>query len=261
MADNLDNPTDEDGMRTSTLYVGSDDQSRDTGDRSLQPYIEKIVAMDPFEDVPSVGSISASGKPFTVSVDTLPPDLQRPILDATHGLPPEERTRKESELVTEAVKRMVANNRGRTGVGADALPYHKTLAEIAGDVDQIDRQIAYFTGELEAVRGHDTVTDPATGAKVAQPIMRVVGDRRNAYEAQVRDLQRQRRLLSDGEGGLGIEGEKRARAAMLESAQLMKAREEAVEDGREVARRVQERLREDRINEQVEAQVRLRRNK
>lgn len=227
----------------------------------LQPYLDKIDAMDPVADVPGPVTISSKvGRPFTPTMDALPPEMRDGIWEQVHHLPDGERQKREAELVSAAVKKRLRTSRGDTGLGIDALPYHKELAEITGKANNLTRQIDSYREQLDEVVRHETITDPQTGKAKAQPVMAIIGQRRVAYEAQINEWERQRRLLVNEDGTPGLEGAKTVRKARIESAKLLRQRDQDRADAAEVLRRTEERLREERINKQVEGRLKLLRN-
>lgn len=261
MADNTSTSNaDSEGLRAVVKSTGSDPIPAKPLSDDLQPYVQQVLDMDPFEDV-SGASSAAPGKVVTApSIEALPPDLQNRVRAQLQNVPPEQMKAHEGAAVLRVLKHRVYSNRAETGIAADSLPYHKTDVEIAGQVRQLDREIAQYRGYLDEVSGHETVTDPATGEKTAQPILRVTGARRRGFESTLHDLERRRRLLVDDDGNLGVEAIRLRRESLEESAKLLKERAEAAEDALEVKRQVAAKLREDRIAKQVEAQLRLARN-
>lgn len=228
----------------------------------LKPYAEEVLAMDPFEDVEGasahVGSSrSSGGTAVTYKIEALPPELQTQVRIELRDVPDGQREQRESEAVLRVLKERVHNNRAETGIAANSSPYHKALVQVAGQARQLDREIEQYEGYLADVKGHETVTDPETGEKKAQPIPRVTGARREGFENHLNELKRQRRLWANENGELGLEAAREVRKALEETARLRKEQAEAAEDAAEVKRQVAARLREDRIQKQVRAQLNL----
>ena len=230
----------------------------------LQPYLEQIDAMDPVDDVPGPvvdNSATSRGEALSaVTVDALPPEDRSAIFAQLHGYSPEQRAARESQLVIAAMKAKVRRNRALTGLGEEALPYHKAQAEVARQVYEIDRKIKVLETELEAVADYTTVTDPRTGSRTAQSVMRVTGTRRAAYENQILDLQRHRRVYVADDGSDGPEAAREIAKARLESAKLLQQRDQERAEVAEVRRLADEINRQRRITAKAESLARMQRN-
>lgn len=257
MADLNDTPGETGGLRAVVDNIGSNPSYSQPLSEELQPYARQVLDMDPFEDVSGASTVTPGKVAVTPSIDALPPDLQGRVRAELRDVPPELAKEREGAVVLRVLKERVYNNRAETGIGEDSLPFHKVDVELAGRIRQLDREIAQYEGYLSDVRDHETVMDPETGEKKAQPILRVTGPRRRGFEATLNDLKRQRRLLIDDDGNLGVEAVREKRKALAESAQILKNRAEAAEDAAEVARRVAAQAREKRIERQVRAKLNL----
>lgn len=257
MTDPINTTEENGGLRAVAENIGSNPSYTQPLSEELRPYAKQILDMDPFEDVSGPSKRTPGKIAAAPSIDALPPELQDRVRAELREVPDELRKEREDAAVLRVLKERVFNNRAETGVAADSLPYHKAMAQAAGHAKQLDREIKQYEDALSAVRNHETVTDPETGEKKAQPIMRVTGARREGYEATLNDLKRQKRLWVNEDGSLGLEAAREVRQALAESAQILKDRAEAAEDAAEVKRRIAAKLREERIAKQVDAQLSL----
>lgn len=241
-------------MRAVVDYSGfQPKRSTETPEEHL-PYIDKVLSMHPFDDVP--GNVSdGTNLPNQkhVSIEALSPEMRSEVIDRLAHHRPEDQDRFEAHYVMEAIKAKRGQIRAMTGVGKDALPFHREQAEIAGQFYELQRRRDDLQDELDKVREYRTENDPETGAAKPVEIMAVTGNRRTAYEHQVIELDRQMRLLVTPDGSYGIEAQKRLEETLRKSAAILYDREQVQEEEAEAKRRAAEVEREERINRRVES--------
>lgn len=229
----------------------------DPADRSIA---DSILAMDPM-DAPPPYEIPHGWKVPPLRVTALPKDRREEVytkLDALpDGLTPKEREAKEAEFTADVVRSMQSGIRVKTGLGRDALPYHREMMAITVECQELAREFDRLSDELTDVQSHRTEIDPATGEAKPVPVYRVQGARHAAYVAQQADLARRMRLLIGEESGFGLEGQKRIKQALFESVGLIKARDQQVAEHAEAKRRAEEMAREERINAQARSIARM----
>lgn len=225
-----------------------------------QHHADAILAMDPLQ-VPMPYDIpEGHWANLTLRATALPPAAQREVsakLAALGPLSPEAAKAKEAELTAEAIRAERSRLIVQIGVGKDATPYHRELAGIAREVDDLYRQQDHLAAELERVVRYDTEIDPATGKPAPVPVYAVTGERAKAYVQQQEDLQRRVRLLIGTGDQPGLEGAKRVRQALAESVALRVEKERQVSEAAEAKRRAAHNAREKRINAQAEALARM----
>lgn len=248
--------TPEDGMRAVVDSIGSPQPSATNHDPDLQPYLDRLHAMDPIDDVPGTASVPAGLRISRPTMEALPPQHRGDVRAKLERLSPEEQSKHEADLVYAKMREIVTRQRGRTGVGETALPYHKELATISGEVHQLNEQIDYFQNQIDRIR-YENRFNSQTGKNepIEVPVLSEV--RRRAYANNILNLQRQKRLLMDENGELGIEGAKRAREAAVESAMHLRRIDEQRAEAAEIERRAKEMAREARINAQATARAKL----
>ena len=228
------------------LQGKSDDMSED-----LVPYAKQVLDMDPITDVNGNVKDDASYRPMQLKIDSLAPAMRSEVyrqLELRPNMPPAERAQLESKLVEEAIRGKLGSIRGMTGVRSDSLPYHKEMADIAAQVNDLQRKRANLQEAVDDVADVKRGEDPETGEVVAVPVYRYSEERRKAYEVEIANIDRNIRLLVTPEGPYGIEGAKRMRVALAESATMLKRAQELRADEAEAKRRAEVQTREDRIN-------------
>lgn len=228
----------------------------------LEPWAQKVLAIDPIRGVPGNVRDDTTKRPaMKLKIDALPPEMRSELyrqLELRPNMPPAERAQLESKLVEEAVYGKLGSIRAMAGVRSDASPYHKEMAEIAGQVTQLQRRRADLQAAVDDIAELRKGEDPQTGELVAVPVYRMGEERRQAYTAQIADLTRQMSLLIKEDGSYGIEGAKRMREALAASAAQMKRAHEQREDEAEAQRRAATQIREARINERAEQLAKMR---
>lgn len=242
------------GMRALVDYSGFQPQRPEEIPEEHKPHIEAVLRMHPFDDVPgnvSDGTSLPNQKP--VSIEALSPEMRREVADRLAQHRPEDHDRFEPHYVAEAIKAKRGQIRSMTGVGKDALPFHKEQAEIAGQFYDLQRRRDDLQDELDKVREYTTETDPETGAPKPVEIMAVTGNRRASFEHQVAELDRRMRLLVAPDGSYGIEAQKRLEETLRKSAAILFDRAQVQEEEAEAKRRAAEAEREDRINRRADA--------
>lgn len=225
----------------------------------LQPYAQQVLKMDPLRDVP--GNVRDTGgyRPISLKVDGLPPEMRSEVyrkLEAMPKMSEQDRAKYESKFVADAIEARKGSIRGLTGVGPDALPFHKEQANIAMQVRDLVRKRDQYQSGIDDIADLRKATDPATGEVIAEPVYRLSETRRANYQNVVTDIDRQIRLLV-GDDGYGIEGKKRMDAALRESAAILKARNAAQSEEAEAKKRAEDMLREQRIARRAEALARM----
>jgi hypothetical protein len=225
-----------------------------------QHYADAILAMDPLTDVPTPHEFPADLKHSPLKLTALSPDMQRDVRQRLASVPPEQRAAKEAEFTAEAIQAMRGSLRAAVGVGSTALPYHREMAGIAGEVRFIHQRLNSVQASLDATTGFASKFNPATGESEPVKVYQLTGARRAAAEQEIRTLLYQRSLLINEDGSFGIESKDRMQRALHESVQMKRQLAEQVADQAEVKRRTAAQLREERIAQQVEVGVRMRRH-
>lgn len=228
------NPTPSDAsgepMRSVVTHYGHATYKNDPITPDLLPYAEKVLAIDPITGVPGNVSTGQVERPaMTIKLEALSPDDQAEVrrqIELRPNMPPAERAQLESRLVAELVRGKLGAVRAQTGLGPDALPYHREAAEIAGQVAQLQRQRNQLQEAMDDIADVKPATDPATGEMVAEPVYRFSEERREAYAKQITDIDRNIRLLMNEKGEYGVEAKRRMREALAASAKQLKRAEE-----------------------------------
>lgn len=233
----------------------ADDNSTEN-DTDLQTYSDRILSMDPIDDVPSSGGHLVNLKNSTPPIEALAPEHQREIHDQLYGLSPAEREAREPEIIRAKFRQVLGVSRGQTGVGETATQYHKEMSEIAGEFRQMHDEIAYFQKQLDRVRFENRFNDQ-TGKNEPVEVAVLSAERRRGYAANIAELQRRQRLLLNEDGSFGIEGAKRMQRALDQSARTLKRVDEERAIAAEINRRAAEIVREDRINKLARARAKM----
>ena len=249
-------------LRAVVETYGSAPRKPDVITPELEPWAQKVLAIDPIRGVPgNVRDDTTKRPPMNLKIEALPPEMQSELyrqLELRPNMPPAERAKLESKLVEEAVRQKLPGIRAMAGVRSDATPYHKEAAEIAGQVQQLQRLRADLQTAVDDIAELRKGEDPQTGELVAIPVYRLGEARRQAYTGQIADLTRQMSLLVMEDGSYGIEGAKRMRRALAVSAAQMKRAHEQCEDEAEAQKRAASQIREARINERAEQLAKMR---
>lgn len=217
----------------------------------LEPYLQQVRAMDPIRDVGGNVKITGSAPaPMTLKIESLSPDMQSEVrrkLELLPSMSAQDRAKHESKLVEEAVRSRLGGVRAMAGVHSDALPRFKEMAEIAGQVNGLQRKRDILQAAIDDIADVRPSKDQATGEVIAIPVYRHGEERRQAYAQQVADINRQIRLLVLDDGSFGIEGAKRMQKADIESAVQLKRLQEHRTVEAEAKKRAEAQLLEDRI--------------
>lgn len=225
-----------------------------------QHHADAILAMDPIADVPRPYEIPEGwAANLTLRATALPPKMQREVTDqlaALGDLTPEQRSAKEAEFTAAAIRSQRQRLIVQGGVGKDATPYHREMAGIAREVQDLFGQYEHLQGELSRVIRHDTMIDPATGEPKAVPVYALSEERQRAYAGQQQDLLRRMRLLVNDDGTPGIEGTRRMRQALVESVEARVELARQIAEEAEVKRLAVEINRDKRIRARAEARAR-----
>ena len=225
-----------------------------------QQYADQVLQMDPFDDVPSAVKDTAGRRPMNLKASGLPDDMRLEVQAKLHALPRELRDGAESQLVAEAIRGKRVEIRVKTGLGEDALPFHREQITIARQVRDLVQRRGWFESELSRVRSYGTQTDPETGEVSPVEEKAINGPRRDGYQNQIDDIDRQIRLLMNPDGTPGIEAKRRVREALAESAAMLHQIAQQKAEAAEVKRRAVEINRENRINARAQSLARMQRN-
>lgn len=228
-----------------------------------QHYADSILQIDQIEDVPGVAVVPEGLKLSAPTLEALAPADRAAVRASMQQarLTPAQQAARESEFVEAHLRAQLPRIRVKTGLGAEALPYHRTACHMAREYSDIRAERARFEAELNEVVRHDTQIDAQTGEPRAVPVLAIQGTRRDAYSAHMADLDRRARLLFNADGTPGIEGSKRLRQSLAESVGILKQRDEAAADNAEAKRRAAELVREERINRQAASLARMAQNR
>lgn len=232
-------------------------------DPAHRHHADAILAMDP-ANVPHAHDIPDGwAASFTLKPTALPKAMQHEIEGQLAALGPMSSASYEAkgaELTAAAMRSQKMQMIAKIGVGKDATPYHRELAGIARDVQDLSRQFDAYQAQLEEVVRYDTVTDPATGEPKPVPVYAVTGDRARGYVMQQQDLSRRIRLLVQDDGTPGLEGAKRAKQAMYESVAARVELTRQVTEEAEAKAEAVEINRKRRITARADSLARLQRN-
>ncbi|MCZ8136251.1 MAG: hypothetical protein O9266_08095 [Porphyrobacter sp.] len=252
---------DNEPMRAVVDNYGDLSAKPDTIPEDLQPYVKQVLQMDSIRDVPgSVKQIGGVRPPLKLKVEALPPELQGEVyrqLERMPKMPPEDRAKYEGKLVAEVIQQQKGRIRGLAGVGPDALPFHRAQAQIAMDVRTLQEKRATYQTAVDDIAELRKANDPVTGELVAEPVYRLDPTKRANFQNAIADIDRQIRLLVDDEGKPGIEGKKRMDKALIESAQLLRQRNEQQAEEAEARQLAEQRLRTARIEARADTLTRM----
>jgi DNA-binding transcriptional ArsR family regulator len=223
----------------------------------LKPYVQQVLDMDPIRDVPSSVKDNTGVRPMKFQASALPDEMRHAVLDKLHRLPREMRDGAEERLVREVLTANRAQMRLKTGLSHDALPYHSEQVDIARQAQELARKRDWLAEQVGRVAGFKTVEDPETGDLSSVEIPFLSDPKRAAYREQMVDIDRQIRLLVQSDGSYGIEGQRRMREALLESAsRLRKVEAQRLEEA-QARQRATEINRERRIQRRAESYARM----
>lgn len=200
---------------------------------------------------------------LTLRATALPPAMQREVADKLAAFGPlstEAAKAKEAELTADAIRSQRSRNIVKLGVGKDATPYHRELAAIAREVDDLMRDHDNIQGELERVEGYRTEVDPETGEPKPVKVYAVTGTKAKAYVERQQDILRQVRLLVGDDNGPGIEGARRVREALVESVAARVELERQLTEEAEAKALAAKINRDKRISARAESLASLQRN-
>lgn len=257
-------PSDASGepLRSTVTHYGHATHKNDPITPELAPFAEQVLKIDPIRDVPGNVQLGQQKRPaLALKIDALHPDEQAEVrrkMELRPNMPPAERAKLEAQLVAEVARGKLGAVRAMTGLGPDALPYHREAAELAGQVAQLQRQRDALQASIDDIADVRPGRDETTGEVIAIPVYRLSEERRQAYANQVAEYDRNIRLLVNPDGSYGIEGQKRMREALAVSAVQLKRAQELRADEAEAQKRAAEMAREDRINKRAEQLAKMR---
>lgn len=228
----------------------------------LKPYADQVLKMDQLRDVP--GNVQMTGgerAPISLKASALPPELQSEVyrkLEAMPKMDAQDRAKQEHKFVQEAMRGQLGSIRAKTGLGPDALPFHKQLAEIAGRVSDLQRERQTYVDGVDDIARLNKATDPVTGELVAQPVYRLSEQKRTNYRHAIENIDRRIRLLVNPDGSPGIEGQKLLRKAHIESALLLQERDRVRNEEAAAQKLAAQNMADARIAKRAEAIARMR---
>lgn len=224
-----------------------------------QHHVQAVIGLDPFNDVPAPYQLPEGRSFGTLKLTALPEDLQVEVRQRLASVAPEKREALEAEFTADAIKRLRPQIRLKTGLSADATPYHREMMAITREFDEAANEFNRLSDELTAVARHITKFDPTTGEAIAVPVYKVTSERRRAIEAQMHSLHVRMQLLQTDDGP-GIEAVQRLKQAMFETVEARKEIQRQIDENAEAKRRAVDLNREDRINAQAQRIAALTRN-
>lgn len=241
-----------------------------TGGRSRAPsydipeedahHAQAVLAINPLAGDMSPHVIPDGWRVPAFKLTALPPDRQKEVQERLATVPPEQRAQREAEFTAEIIQQMRPSLRALTGVGPQALPYHREGVALAAEARRLVQDATRLGKELEEIAGYRSEVNPATGQAEPKPVYRVQGPSRAAKERALHELIYRYTLLFNEDGTPGIEGARRMKQALYESVQLLKQRDEARAEMAEVERQAKEQVRNERIAAKVGARVRMARS-
>lgn len=255
MTDTNAAPSADHGMTSSVDNYGNLPRTSYEMPEDLKLYADQVLKMDQVRDVP--GNVQMTGgdrAPISLKATGLPPALQSEVyrkLEAMPKMDANDRAKYEHKFVKEVVEGQLGSIRSQTGLGPDALPFHKQLAEIAGRVGDLQRERKTYADAVEDIASLRQATDPETGEMVAEPVYRLSEERRGHYRNAMIDIDRRIRLLVQPDGSPGIEGRQLLRKAHIESALLLQQRDRVRTEEAEARQRAEQKMREARIEKRA----------
>ncbi len=198
--------------------------------------------------------------PERFSASILPPDKREAVEKQLAAVPPNLRADREHQLVAEALKESSKELRIKVGVGSGATPLEREQFAVAGDIHRLEKEADAIQDELNEIERWQAVydeagkpvIDPDTGQQKMEAVLRVSGERRAGMENRWRELVHRLGLLNS------IEGDRRIERALKATIEAEKQRNAQLADRAEAAKRADEILREERIQQQAEALARMR---
>ena len=223
----------------------------------LKPFAQQVLAMDPIKDVPSPVKDNTGMRPMKLQASALPDDMRHAVLDRLHRIPREMRDGAEDRLVREVLTANRAQMRLKIGLSQDALPYHAEQVNIARQAQDLARKRDWLAEQVGRVSGFKTVEDPVTGDLKPVEVPLLSDPRRAAYRDQIIDLDRQIRLLVNPDGSYGIEGQRRMREALVESATRLRKVEAQRSEEAEARQMAADINRQARVKRRAESYARM----
>lgn len=257
-------PSDASGepMRATVTHYGHATHKNDPITPELAPYAEQVLKIDPIRGVPGNVRLGQQARPaLTIKLEALHPDDQAEVrrrMDLRPTMPPAERAKLEAQLVAEVARGKLGAVRAQTGLGPDALPYHREAAEIAGQVAQLQRQRDILQAAVDDIADVRPGRDEVSGEVIAIPVYRHSEERRLAYARQIADYDRNIRLLVNADGSYGVEGARRMREALAVSATQLKRAQELRADEAEAQKLAAHKARQARIEARAETIAKMR---
>ncbi len=186
-----------------------------------------------------------------LTVSALSPETAAPIIRQLAGLTPEQRAKREPELVMQTLRAASDKARIMTGLGSDATPLAKAQVNLAYREREFERRIDSWAAKLNEQTGARAVIDPETGKAVIDPatgqpkmdpIYAMSDGQRAAGQAEMNELLRQLSVLR------GPEGDRELDEALKATVQLKKELGQQQADLVEVERRAQGIVRDEDLN-------------
>lgn len=225
-----------------------------------QAIVDAIGKIDPINDVPRPHEIPEGWQVAPLRLTALPPHMQGAIAEKLRDVAPEKRMEVEDRLTAEAIRGMRADLIVKTGVGENALPYHREMVALAREYRDLEQEADRIVDSLREIARYEVRRDPQTGEVKPVAVLKLQGTRRDAAEQQLQDVQRRSRLLFNDDGTRAVEGQDRIRKAMSESVGLVKARNQQLADEAEARELGAKMVRDERIKAKAESYARLGRN-
>lgn len=226
-------------------------------DPADQHIADSIRSMDVLSQVPGPTSAIGAVKVPEPTLSALPPAMREQVEAQLAMVPASKRAESEKELVVKALRKHSLHLRSLAGVAGTATPYHREQAVIARDIRTAEAEFDALSTQLHDIIRYDNQWDEATQSNIPVPVFAVEGDRRKAYMQQQDQILYRISLLVNGDGSLGIEGQRRMAKALHDSVQLQKAVAEQKADNEEVEKRAQELAREARINKRAGVRAKM----
>lgn len=220
---------------------------------------DRILATNPLTDIGTSHKWPEGRSAPAPTLDALAPEMRKEAQAKLAGMNPAARAAAEPRVVAEV---MQAYSRATfaTGMGAEALPYHSEMRQIALDYRELAREFDQIQDQLLEVERYGIETDPETGAARPKEILKVQGPRREGYLARLSELSYRMRLLhNEADGTPGVEGARRLHEALVQSVKVAKGREEELAEREEAKRLAVQIARDKRVRGQAETLARFER--
>lgn len=223
-------------------------------------YLDRLASIDPL-DAPAPHEFPDHWAPkVEPSLEMLSPEMQAGVRQQLASIPFEQRAAKEPELVISAIRGLQSRLRARSGFGANATPYHRELAQIAAEYDDLGREFDRYSAALTEIADYRTERDPETGELRSVPVYAVDGVRRDAYvKEQARLLSTMRSLVKE-DGSHSFLAQQRMRQARWETVELWKKADAQVAERAEAKALAAEMARKERIEKQARSLANMQRN-